>query len=102
MPAHHDLEAYLDACLEAAGPKDQKNPPLPINPRPHGRTHGARPEPDRRLPHDPAPRERCGPDVAACCHTFQATGITACTSNGGLLANAQLMAAHESPPRPSS
>ena len=35
--------------------------------------------------------------MAACCHTFRATGITAYTQNGGLLGNAQMMAAHESP-----
>jgi integrase/recombinase XerD len=35
--------------------------------------------------------------VAACCHTFRATGITAYMENGGLLENAQMMAAHESP-----
>jgi integrase len=30
-------------------------------------------------------------------HTFRATGITACLSNGGALQHAQSMAAHESP-----
>jgi site-specific recombinase XerD len=30
-------------------------------------------------------------------HTFRATGITACLSNGGALEHAQSMAAHESP-----
>ena len=38
-----------------------------------------------------------GIDVAVCCHTFRATGITAYLDNGGTLENAQLMAAHESP-----
>jgi integrase len=38
-----------------------------------------------------------GLNVAACCHTFRATGITAYMDNGGLLENAQMMAAHESP-----
>jgi integrase len=31
------------------------------------------------------------------CHTFRATGITACLANGGALEHAQEMAAHESP-----
>ena len=31
------------------------------------------------------------------CHTFRATGITAYLANGGALAHAQEMAAHESP-----
>ena len=38
-----------------------------------------------------------GLNVAACCHTFRATGITAYMQNGGLLENAQMMAAHEFP-----
>jgi integrase/recombinase XerD len=38
-----------------------------------------------------------GLNVAASCHTFRATGITAYMDNGGLLENAQIMAAHESP-----
>ena len=32
-----------------------------------------------------------------CCHTFRATGITACLDNGGTLEHAQAIAAHESP-----
>jgi hypothetical protein len=36
------------------------------------------------------------------CHTFRATGITAYMDAGGTLENAQRMAAHESPRRPSS
>jgi integrase len=32
-----------------------------------------------------------------CCHTFRATGITAYLDNGGSIANAQRIAAHESP-----
>jgi len=35
--------------------------------------------------------------TAANCHTFRATGITAYLLNGGSLANAQAIAAHESP-----
>jgi hypothetical protein len=31
------------------------------------------------------------------CHTFRATGITACLETGGTLENAQAMAARESP-----
>jgi len=35
--------------------------------------------------------------TTVCNHTFLATGITAYLDNGGLLENAQAMAAHESP-----
>ena len=35
--------------------------------------------------------------VAANCHTFRATGITAYLLNGGTVENAQAIAAHESP-----
>ena len=35
--------------------------------------------------------------VAANCHTFRATGITAYLLNGGSVENAQAIAAHESP-----
>ena len=36
MPAHHTLEAYLDAYIEAAGIRDGgKSPPLPLRRRPH-------------------------------------------------------------------
>ena len=38
-----------------------------------------------------------GLDADICCHHFRATGITAYLDNGGTLANAQLMAGHESP-----
>jgi integrase len=38
-----------------------------------------------------------GMKVKIGCHTFRATGITACLEAGGTLENAQLMAAHESP-----
>ena len=39
---------------------------------------------------------RAGLSTAVCCHTFRATGITAYLQNGGLLENAQRIAAHDS------
>jgi integrase/recombinase XerD len=45
-------------------------------------------------------RGRCvaaGFNADICCHTFRATGITAYLDNNGILENAQVMAAHESP-----
>jgi integrase len=38
-----------------------------------------------------------GLDVAVCCHTCRATGITAYLLNGGSLETAQAITAHESP-----
>ena len=38
-----------------------------------------------------------GLPAAVCCDTFRATGITAYVENGGTIANAQAIAAHESP-----
>ena len=59
MPAHHKLEAYLDAYIEAAGIRDGgKSPPLPLRRRPHRHADREADEPRRCLAHDPAPRRR--------------------------------------------
>jgi site-specific recombinase XerD len=59
MPAHHTLEAYLDAYIEAAGIRDgEKTPPLPLGCRPHWHAHGKVNGAGRCLAHDPAPRRR--------------------------------------------
>jgi len=34
---------------------------------------------------------------STCCHTFRATRLTAYLENGGIIENAQAIAAHESP-----
>jgi site-specific recombinase XerD len=98
MPAHHNLEAYLDAYIEAAGIKEQKKTPLFRSTR--GRTGELTARGMSRVDVWRMIRRRAqdaGLNVAACCHTFRATGITAYMDNGGLLENAQMMAAHESP-----
>ena len=59
MPAHHNLEAYLDAYIKAAGIGDDGKSPLFRSAA--GRTDtltDKADEPRRRLAHDPAPR--CG------------------------------------------
>lgn len=98
MPAHHNLEAWMDAYLQAAGIVDEKKSPLFRTIR--GRTgtltanRMSRVDAWRMI----ARRARgAGLDVAVCCHTFRATGITVYLDNGGTLENAQMMAAHESP-----
>ena len=56
---HHNLEAYLDAYIEAAGIRDDgKSSPLPLRRWPHRRADRKADEPRRRLAHDPAPRRR--------------------------------------------
>ena len=98
MPAHHNLEAWMDAYLHAAGHADQKKTPLFRTTR--GRTGVLTAERMTRVDAWRMIRRRAhdaGLDVAVCCHTFRATGITAYLDNGGTLENAQLMAAHESP-----
>ena len=98
MPAHHNLEAWMDAYLHAAGIGEEKKTPLFRTAR--GRTGQLTPEGMTRIDAWRMIRRRAiaaGIDVAICCHTFRATGITAYLENSGTLENAQLMAAHESP-----
>uniref|UniRef100_UPI0035930A0A tyrosine-type recombinase/integrase n=1 Tax=Thiocapsa sp. TaxID=2024551 RepID=UPI0035930A0A len=98
MPAHHTLEAWLDAYLQAAGIVGEKRSSLFRTTR--GRTGILTADGMTRVDAWRMIRRRAiaaGLDVAVCCHTFRATGITAYLNNGGTLENAQLMAAHESP-----
>jgi site-specific recombinase XerD len=97
VPCHHNLAAYLDAWIAAAGIAGDKKGPLFRAIRK-----------GNRLNENPMARE----DVLAmikrrakaaalpystCCHTFRATGITTYLQNGGTLEHAQQIAAHESP-----
>jgi site-specific recombinase XerD len=98
MPAHHNLEAWLDAYLRAAGIAGEKRSPLFRTAR--GRTRILTADGMTRVDAWRMIRRRAreaGLAAAVCCHTFRATGITAYLGNGGTLENAQLMAAHESP-----
>src|SRR5271166_2487637 len=98
MPAHHNLEAYLDSYIKAAGIGDDGKAPLfrcaigrtgALTERPMNRVDAWRMV--QRRAADLGTRVRIG------CHTFRATGITAYLEAGGTLENAQAMAAHESP-----
>jgi site-specific recombinase XerD len=98
MPAHHNLEAYLDAYLHAAGITDAKKTPLFRSANWHSGalTDSAMHRVDVwRMVRRRA--KGAGIDAEMCCHTFRATGITAYLDNSGTLENAQAMAAHESP-----
>jgi site-specific recombinase XerD len=98
MPAHHNLEAYLDSYIERAGIRDAGKSPLfrSAAGRTGNLTELAMNRVDawrmvQRRAADAGMRLRIG------CHTFRATGITAYLEASGTLENAQAMAAHESP-----
>ncbi len=98
MPAHHKAEEIVDAYIQAAGLKDQKNSPL-------FRTAVGKSKAlsDRRMSRHAALKmiqrraKKAGILTAVCCHSFRATGITNYLEHGGTLEKAQQMAAHESP-----
>jgi len=98
MPAHHTLEAYLDAYIDAAGLRDNGKSPLFRSAVWHSHTLT-----DKAMHRVDAWRmiqrraAAMGLTMRINCHTFRATGITAYMDAGGTLENAQLMAAHESP-----
>src|SRR6202050_2090827 len=98
MPAHHTLEAYLDAYIVAAGIRDAGKAPLFRSAV--GRTGVLTETPMHRVDAWRMVQRRAadlGARVRIGCHTFRATGITAYLEAGGTLENAQAMAAHESP-----
>src|SRR6478672_10230786 len=98
MPAHHNLEAYLDAYIEAAGIRDGGKAPLFRSAA--GRTGALTDKPMNRVDAWRMIQRRAaelGMRVRIGCHTFRATGITAYLEAGGTLENAQAMAAHASP-----
>jgi len=97
VPAHHNLEAYLDDYITAAGIAGLKKHPLfPTINRQRLLT-------SRRLNRTDVLRmikrrvRDAGLPDSTCCHTFRATGITAYLENGGTIENAQAIAAHASP-----
>jgi site-specific recombinase XerD len=97
MPAHHNLEEYMAAYLEAAGIANAKGTPLFRTAR--GKTQQLT---ERRITQPEVylmiRRRASGAGIKTLigCHTFRATGITAYLKNGGKLEVAQQMAAHES------
>lgn len=98
MPAHHKAEEFVDAYIQAAGLKDQKNSPIFRTALGKSKTLS-----DRRMSRHAALKmiqrraKKAGILTAVCCHSFRATGITNYLEHGGTLEKAQQMAAHESP-----
>lgn len=98
MPAHHTLEAYLDAYIDAAKLRDRGKSPLFRSAV--GRTGTLTDNAMHRIDAYRMIQRRAaamGLQTRITCHTFRATGITAYLDAGGTLENAQAMAAHESP-----
>lgn len=97
--AHHNLEEYLHAYIEAAGIGGEKTTPLFRSTLGKSRqltTRGL----DRRNVYDMIRRrsKEAGVNVSGlCCHTFRATGITLYMENGGALSEAQKLANHADP-----
>lgn len=97
VPAHHNLEAYLDEYIEAAGIAQNRKGPLFRSAQgkirqltPHALTRTDVLRMIKRRAKDASLSDRIS------CHTFRATGITAYLENGGTLEAAQAIAAHES------
>jgi integrase len=98
MPAHHNLEAYVDSYIEAASIRDGGKAPLFRSAA--GRTGTLTDKPMHRVDAWRMIQRRAGGlgmRARIGCHTFRATGITAYLGASGSLENAQAMAAHESP-----
>jgi integrase/recombinase XerD len=96
--AANNLDAYLDAYIEAAGIRDGGKGPLFRCAA--GRTGALTDKPMNRIDPWRMVQRRAtghGTRVKIGCHTFRATGITSYLEAGGTLENAQAMAAHESP-----
>ena len=84
MPAHHNLEAYLDAYIKAAGVGDDGKAPLFRSAA--GRTGALTGNPMNRVDAWRMIQRRAadlGARVRIGCHTFRATGITAYLEAGG-------------------
>jgi site-specific recombinase XerC len=102
LPAHHNLEVWLLAYVEAAGigPDQGADRRRPLFRAAAGRTGRLTTRP--LLPRNALDLVRrraraAGIATAVSNHTFRATGITAYLENGGTLEKAQAIAAHESP-----
>jgi site-specific recombinase XerD len=97
MPAHHELEIFMNSYIQAANFTDEKGTALF---RACGRKDKLLDRPLTRIDAYRMIRRRgrnVGLDSGICCHSFRATGITAYLNNGGTLEKAQTMAAHNSP-----
>jgi site-specific recombinase XerD len=97
VPAHHKLEEYLDAYLDAAQLWEEKRGPLFRVTKGKTKKLAAK-RMTRRDVYDMVRRRAKDAAIktAIGCHTFRATGITNYLVNGGTLEKAQQLANHES------
>jgi site-specific recombinase XerD len=98
MPAHHTLEEYLDAYLQAAEIADDTKSPLFRSATRTGDAITANPMRPADVWRMIRRRARkAGIKTQICCHSFRATGITNYLEHSGTLEKAQQMASHASP-----
>ena len=98
MPAHHNLEEYLDAYIDAASIRDDRSGPLFRRIAKNNHRELTAQAMIRQYVWAVVKRRTriAGLPQEICCHTFRATGITTYLKNGGTLEKAQYMAGHES------
>jgi integrase/recombinase XerD len=98
MPAHHKLEEYLDAYLQAAGITEERKGPLFRSAVRTGDRLTLNPLSSADVWRMIRRRaSKAGIKTAIGCHSFRATGITNYLEHSGTLEKAQQMAAHSSP-----
>ncbi len=97
LPAHHKVEEFLDACLDASGLHDEKRSPLFRTAVGKTRALSAK-RMTRRDVYRMVRRRAADAGIATKigCHTFRAPAITNYLEHGGTLEKAQAMANHES------
>lgn len=97
VPAHHNVEAYMDAYLTASGIAHEPKTPLFRAADRTGRLTANRLTRTDALRMIKRRALGAGLPTSTCCHTFRATGITTYLEGGGTLEKAQAIASHESP-----
>ena len=97
MPAHHRLIEYLGEYMDTTGLWCRPKEPLyQALDRTRSRLKGTRINRHNVLQMVRKRARRAGLPPTVNCHSFRATGITNCLSNGGALEDARAIAAHES------
>lgn len=96
VPAHHQVEEYLDAYLSAASLAGRREPLFQSIHR-QGILTGRRLSRREALAMVKRRSFAAGLGPEVCNHSFRATGITNYLENGGTIEKAQAIAAHESP-----
>jgi site-specific recombinase XerD len=98
MPAHHTLEEYLDAYIQAAAIADERKGPLfrscPRTSKTFTRNGLSTADVWRMIQRR---ARKAGIATRIGCHSFRATGITNYLEHDGTLEKAQQMASHSSP-----